>query len=292
MVDSKDISIVVQGPVYNIITKNSLKSLRKYLPNSQIILSTYQGSKVKDLDYDVIVLNKDPGATIMFTTDSTRSYNIRRQIITTQSGLKKVTRKYTMKFRTDFILTGNKFLDYFDKFPQRCHQWQVTKARIIMPMGTHPYWRPYHPTDVICFGVTEDMKLYWGCKVPSEEFCHYFLKHRQPLKSNINLAIKIGAEMYLWSEMLRKFENKFGKINFKNSFHNSKENIELSKLTIANNTIILDRNQFQFETPKHQYLFDPNYKETWIDHSLWKLYYIKFCLPYSKKNKKIMIHAN
>lgn len=41
MIDSADISVVVQGPVNYEQTKECLKSIRKFLPKSEIILSTW-----------------------------------------------------------------------------------------------------------------------------------------------------------------------------------------------------------------------------------------------------------
>ncbi|TXJ44182.1 hypothetical protein EPJ70_08075 [Brachyspira aalborgi] len=59
IIDTKDISVVVQGAIDKGYTPLCLKSIRKYLPESEIILSTWEGSDVENLDYDVLVLNKD-----------------------------------------------------------------------------------------------------------------------------------------------------------------------------------------------------------------------------------------
>lgn len=58
----KDISVVVQGAINKEITPRCLQSIRTLLPNAEIILSTWEGSDVDGLDYDKLVLNKDPGA--------------------------------------------------------------------------------------------------------------------------------------------------------------------------------------------------------------------------------------
>ena len=60
-IDTKDISIVVQGAVDPKNTPKCLTSIRKYLPGAEIILSTWEGTDCTGLDYDVLVLNKDPG---------------------------------------------------------------------------------------------------------------------------------------------------------------------------------------------------------------------------------------
>lgn len=59
-IDTKDISVVVQGAVGG-YTPVCLASVRKHLPESEIVLSTWKGSNVEGLDYDVLVLSDDPG---------------------------------------------------------------------------------------------------------------------------------------------------------------------------------------------------------------------------------------
>lgn len=59
VIDTKDISVVVQGAIDKGYTPLCLKSIRKYLSESEIILSTWEESDVENLGYDVLVLNKD-----------------------------------------------------------------------------------------------------------------------------------------------------------------------------------------------------------------------------------------
>ena len=60
-IDTNDISVVVQGAIDQINTPKCLRSIRKRLPGAEIILSTWEGSPIDGLDYDKLVLNKDPG---------------------------------------------------------------------------------------------------------------------------------------------------------------------------------------------------------------------------------------
>ena len=59
-IDTKDISVVVQGAIDKGYTPLCLKSIIKYLPESEIILSTWEGREVDNLDYDVLILSEDP----------------------------------------------------------------------------------------------------------------------------------------------------------------------------------------------------------------------------------------
>lgn len=60
--DTKDISVIVQGAINKNETIKCLQSIRHYLPGAEIILSTWEGSNITDLDYDNLILSKDPGA--------------------------------------------------------------------------------------------------------------------------------------------------------------------------------------------------------------------------------------
>ena len=113
-IDSTDISVVVQGAIHNKFTKKSLSSIRKYLPEAEIILSTWEGTDTSNLDYDIILLNKDPGAHVFDCNGRVQNQN--RQIVSTKNGIKKASRKYVLKIRSDMQIQGTKFLHFFDKY--------------------------------------------------------------------------------------------------------------------------------------------------------------------------------
>lgn len=111
MIKSKDISVVVQGAINPTETPKTLKSIREYLPDAQIILSTWEGADVNGLDYDILIENKDPGTVLLISRKNKKIYNnVNRQLLSIQEGLKKVERKYTLKFRSDLILENANFL--------------------------------------------------------------------------------------------------------------------------------------------------------------------------------------
>ncbi|MFN3393310.1 MAG: WavE lipopolysaccharide synthesis family protein, partial [Candidatus Thermochlorobacter sp.] len=100
IVETSDISIVVQGPIVsnkdfypNGWTNEALRRMRIHFPGAEIILSTWKGSNVDGLDYDVVVFNDDPGSAM----SRNRPYNVNRQIVSTKNGLAKASRKYALK---------------------------------------------------------------------------------------------------------------------------------------------------------------------------------------------------
>src|SRR5277367_6682727 len=101
-ITSKDISIIVQGPVFKDgITARCLKSLRANLPDAEIILSTWQGSDTTGLEFDRLVENQDPSPIWLLDPflKRTQINNIIRQMISTVAGLNAATRPYALKFR-------------------------------------------------------------------------------------------------------------------------------------------------------------------------------------------------
>lgn len=107
-VDSRDISVVIQGPLYrdadaarNIFT--CIASIKKYLPHAEIIISTWQQEDVCGLDVDRILLLDDPGG---FLDCSGNQINTNRMLLSTSEGVQAATRPYVMKLRSDHNLTS------------------------------------------------------------------------------------------------------------------------------------------------------------------------------------------
>ena len=61
MIDSSEISVVVQGPVRP-DTAESLSSVRRVLPRAEIIFSTWEDEKADGLPFDKIVRSRMPPA--------------------------------------------------------------------------------------------------------------------------------------------------------------------------------------------------------------------------------------
>ena len=53
IISSEEISVVVQGPLDKELTFECLSSIRKWLPGSEIILSSWQNSDTNELIYEL-----------------------------------------------------------------------------------------------------------------------------------------------------------------------------------------------------------------------------------------------
>lgn len=182
MIKYNEISVIVQGAIHKDLTPKCLNSIRKYLPEAEIILSTWDGSNVSGLDYDLLILNKDPGGTkhdyaIYNKTRSMNNFN--RQLISTQNGIQKATRKYILKLRADLILKNANFLNYWDEFLIRNENYSLFTHRVIANVlysreyscqSGYGYPLPFHPSDFWFFGTKEDIKNYFeGCSIQTKE---------------------------------------------------------------------------------------------------------------------------
>ena len=69
--NNADISVIVQGKIIgngldNEITKRVCESIRRLMPEAQIILSTWEGENTDGIPYDKLVLNKTFDANNIF----------------------------------------------------------------------------------------------------------------------------------------------------------------------------------------------------------------------------------
>ena len=243
-IKTKDISVIVQGAIDSELTPKCLKSIRKHLRGAQIILSTWEGSKVDGLDYDILVENKDPGGALM--CKKTKLYNnVNRQLVSTQNGLEKAERKYAIKFRTDFYLMGNDFLKYFDKFPSRDENFACFKERVIICSALSRLTSeigvptPFHLSDFFLFGLTEDIKLYFEktTLMPDGDLANYSYLYpdKKPYK-NDSLNFRYAPEQYLGVSFAKRH---LKNLKFEDWTDWNDENIELSKKFLMSNFIFL-----------------------------------------------------
>lgn len=281
-IDTKDISVVVQGAIDKVNTPICLKSIRKYLPGAEIILSTWEGSEVDGLDYDILVLNEDPGNYICDEVYKVYN-NVNRQIVSTKNGLKKATKKYAIKIRSDMEIIGTGFLNYFGKFKKRCEECKILKERVIInnlycanPLKTNFL---FHVSDWVFFGLLEDILNIWDIPLQSEDVALYFKKHNKPTVDSVkSWLFQFIPEQYIWINFLKKND-----VSFTFTYYNdiNETNLTLSELSFANNLIILNYEQFGIKFLK----FDP-YK--WNYNAQYNYYdFLNLYKKYCDKNYKI-----
>lgn len=263
-----DISFVVQGAVDGVWTKKTLTSIKQLFPGSFIILSTWEGQNTQDISYlcDEIIYNKDPGSLAFSQDKDIKScFNLDRQIISTQNGLKAVKTKYAMKIRTDMIIKNTDFLDYFDKLNSFDDSYRLVEKRII----SFPAYKSYTSDgkrswdfcmhDYAYFGLTKDLLLVWDIPTMTHQEKHYWTNNKYPditenmpdfFKTHINnkVSYQYHAEQYLCLKFFSKLKNIC--IDFKHMFDIRDENIGLFQKLFINNFVGLYADRLGISLPK------------------------------------------
>lgn len=238
-VNYRDISFIVQGGVVGSPTDKAedrhteicLKSIRRTFPGATIILSTWKGSNVDGLDYDLLVLNDDPGDFIVVDFNP----NCGRQIVSTINGLRKCTTKYAVKTRSDLSFTSDGFLKYFSEYntlPFDEH-YKILKERIVTLTTSNPRRRihlPFTVSDWFYFGLTEDLINIFDIPLVKKA-----AERRDRSGATRTVDSLLSGEQYIWFTFLSKYKT----ISFAYTDDTSHDNIVTAEKYMANNCILL-----------------------------------------------------
>ena len=287
MIKSAEISVIIQGPIFGkdnfnknqAITEKCISSIRKVLPEAEIIISTWEGSKTDGLDYDKLLLNKDPGG-VKFS-ESKKTNNINRLIISTKNGLKQATRKFCLKIRSDMGLQSDDFLKYFDNFPLTTNKYNIFERKIIVSsLFTLKYFSnnknimhtPFHIGDWIYFGLTKDLKTFYDLETVEEPAFSNYLKGKT-IDQNFNFFKGVNwrfpPEQHIFLTALKK---KYSDINFDHKLDYNDKNIKQSKLAIIDNFIVLEPTIWKFICFKEEYYYMTN-SLFLVHHLCWESLY-------------------
>lgn len=193
-------AILIQGPIIENVTDSIIKFFLNQYPNDYVIVSTWNNTdknlleKVRDAD--ILILNKPPE----YPGVQNRNY----QIISTANGLKKAYElgiKYVLKVRSDLLPLspnlfnmGKKLLETFNSdFPIK----YGLKNRIIIPESFTKKYIPYHPSDMVMLGHTEDLLLFWDIELDLRKY-NMNQDNEWLTKTIIDIGLDMGpTEAYL-----------------------------------------------------------------------------------------------
>lgn len=234
-----EITVIIQGTIYAQVTDRVIASVRQRLPQAKIILSTCDRTVSEDIKgYDKLIISPDPGCFRYPECLNEHDNNVNRQIVTTLAGLQQVDTIYVLKLRSDFELSGNEFLKYFDIFPQAERDFQVFAHKILAccyftrnPSSDKPF--PFHPSDLVFFGYTKDLLKLFDIPLMSKKQAYWNMEAKH--------QYQYVPEQYIFINCLRK--NGFSAdCNFYNDCN--QQNIEQTEHYFASNFIFLSFEQF------------------------------------------------
>ena len=258
-IDFSDISVVVQGAIDEAFTGSCLESVRKYLPGSRIILSTWKGSDTVGLDYDELILSDDPGSVKIPTVDGgIFNYNINRQTVSSRNGIRAADSKYILKIRSDVIAMGNDFLRFFDKYSRKKEEFSVFEERLMvseiftLDWEVHQnsyckfkFYRPYHVSDMVIFGKRTDMQMFFE-SIPMYEEDEVLRSDSEDRKYKMQWTLP--PEQFYVTHVLAK---KYPDVYMKDLFDYDEDSVKRSYEYVMNNFIILNTMQYKMMCPKY-----------------------------------------
>lgn len=300
MLSDSELSVVVQGGISK-YTLKSLKRIREFLPNSEIILSTWKDTDISFLSgyYDLVVFSDMPEA---FDYGNGSLNNLNRQLISTQKGIELSKRKYVLKLRSDLVLKNNKILNISDTY-KRNNDLLLFKKRIIVgnifslkftTNGKEKNFMPFQISDWFFLGLKEDIKKLFDIPIAKEpDNTYYFKKHTYDKNKYChfkNLTWRYTAEQYIQYMCVSKYFS----ISFKHMMDYNKKNIEFSEKYVVNNFLILDKKKTGIEILKepyksYNYLMDGVVRNSMYDDYIWQSDYKKYIDPEFKISKYVKI---
>lgn len=183
-VDPKNISVVIQGPLCRNLEPDGgiircIASIREHLPGAEIVVSTWNRESVVGLDGCKVITSEEPPE---FYDISGNQINTNRLICSTRVGIETASREYVLKFRADHLLIDGSiaFIGEYDGSvaeDDRLLRRPITVTNLFI---RNPARVPmlFHLSDIIQFGLRDDMLKIWGQDLLTEE--DHFVKGGPP----------------------------------------------------------------------------------------------------------------
>ncbi len=249
---SEKIAIIIQGPIQNKFDflKNTLEIYKRIFKNSIIIISTWENE-----DQNLINSLKNENTFILYNKEPKTSHNnIDHQIHSTNLALnfaKTKGAKYSLKTRTDVRLYKNNLetflISLIKTFPVKENS--LIKSRIIVPSLVTFKYRLYSLSDIVMFGETEDLLIYFNIEFYKEGLKKFNLTEENRIKE----GTPVVAEIFLCLRFINILE---GKVNW---------NLENWWRCLKNYFCIIDNSSLDLFWYKYNWDFEYRYLRTYSD---------------------------
>ncbi|WP_080962559.1 WavE lipopolysaccharide synthesis family protein [Chromobacterium subtsugae] len=218
-----ELSIVFQGSVSGLASSEikdliqCLSFLRAENPSCEIILSTWKNENVKSIRkyFDTIVFSEDPGAMPGLKKDG-KANNVNRLILSSQAGVNAANGKLCVKLRSDLLFYKKNISQYYHGL---CNAYGEVKSNLFLGkivvcnlFTIDPRFverMPYHMSDWIQIGFTDDLKKMWNIPLYRLEDALYFNFNKHKSGSTgfeRQFQSRYAAEQYLQISGVKNFD--------------------------------------------------------------------------------------
>lgn len=281
---NEKISFVIQGPVTS-STSLVITNIRKYFPNSEIVLSTWVGSDLSGVETgcDKIVLNEDPGATVFDFKDN-KTNNLNRIIVSSLNGIKAAKNTKVVRLRSDILIINdniNKIVSGLcdNRSDQKLFEKKIVACDTFSLKLDYRRFRQmrllFHVSDWIYIGCRSDLEELFTIPLVSEPgYSQYFIYYNKSNKDIFPSRLwNMSPEQYITSTNARK---QFGeKIFFPDYTRFNDQDVLLSMKFIVDNFNILSLNELGVINLKNEYRnifmkrdFPPSYYYSELDRQI------------------------
>lgn len=244
------ITFVIQGPIVEQITAKACKAIRTNFPNACILVSTWKNQPLENLDYDELLLNDDPGSSVVKFTKKNEPHriNINRQIRSTIKGLRKVETPYAVKLRSDNVLSSNKILALYSKFPASKSPLIPLESRILTTNlfakeFTEGLPTPFFFSDFFMFGKTSDLINFWD-QPYLEDYTF-----RKELTGKRQHSAFPWPQLHIEQWLVLNFLKKHIPVELNYKYQNNKNQLNLSRKVLAKHFLVAERCMIDLEVP-------------------------------------------
>ena len=228
-------------------TQGLISSIRKYFPESVLMISTWDSEPYKKYNQhvDQIIIGPDPGVTWASKELNTQS-SINRHIISSKNGLGIVTTKYVVLIRPDVIFKNAKLKSFLTKHFSN----KKNKSKIIALAGgtLDEYSRirkpfAFHINDFLYIGRTEKIKSLFDIANEIDSFYPnmYFEKHIKPIFQDERYNDSYIQRWIPESFVIKQFAVRLGYVIPSSSYDFSEKYKLASQQLIKDHFYLIDR---------------------------------------------------
>ena len=230
MVCESQISFVVQGK-FNDTTIKLLKDIKRFYPNSPVILSVWDGCKVVSDNYDTLVRNADPGG----FSNLNVYLNVNRQIVSSYNGLCEVNTEYCIKLRSDMRISSPKIISNLE-YSNSLHREVLDNESWVTVINLTTYninviRKPLAICDWVFLGKTSDVKKFFAIEHYPQSYFEYFTN--APNVYGDMTSQRYSAEQWIIYSRYKELMDSKG-IKFAFCFDDNNELIKFHRALLAN----------------------------------------------------------